>query len=227
MSNPWDQVADKFDTYKSEVWQGAAGNVATVWPKILEFIKEHFPKPAMLRALDFGCGTGMFCKELMNLGFETAGIDVSEEMIKIGQNNLDSNIKLYTGDTQFAKSLAEKEGKFNLVTFIMVLQLIAEERIKDLTGIIEKNGYLIFANHNPTHLKVRGITDTFKLENSPTTFPVYQRTPEQYDTIFHALGFNRILGSHISESKEFLEKHNIQRPSSDPKYLLLAYEKNV
>ena len=37
-------------------------------------------------ALDFGCGTGRSTRFLNELGFETVGIDISEEMIQIATN---------------------------------------------------------------------------------------------------------------------------------------------
>jgi len=220
---PWDDVAEKFNTYKDEVYHGAADNVETVWPVVVDFIKNTIPISRNLKALDFGCGTGMFCRELKSLGFESFGIDISSEMVKIGQEHLDKDIKLYTGDTDFAKSLAQNEGKFDLITSIMVLQFIEDQRIKDIAEALKANGYFIFVSHNPLHLEARGFKDTFKLSGTNTTVPLYIRLVEDYDAIFIPLGFKRVLETYIAESQEFLKKYNIERTSAHPKYMILAY----
>lgn len=221
---PWDEVADKFNTYKDELYYGAADNIEIVWPVVIDFIKNNIPIPKEGRAMDFGCGTGMFCKELQSLGYKSSGIDVSSEMIKIGQEHLDKNIKLYVGDTEFAKKLAENEGKFDLVTSIMVLQFIEDQKIKDFAEILNNNGYLIIVNHNPLHLEDRGFKDTFTLGHTDTTVPLYPRTTENYDAIFTPLGFKRVLETFATESPEFLNKYNIIRNSPHPKYMILAYQ---
>lgn len=220
---PWDDVADKFNTYKDELYYGAADNIETVWPVVIDFIKNTVPAPKDSRALDFGCGTGMFCRELKSLGFKSFGIDVSPEMIKIGQENLDKDIKLYVGDTESAKSLAEKEGKFDLVTSIMVLQFIEDQKIKELAEVLKANGYFILVNHNPPHLEARGFTDTFTLGHTDTTVPLYQRSAEEYDAILKPLGFKRVFETCATESEEFLKKYNIVRTTPHPKYMILAY----
>ena len=40
------------------------------------------------KIIDFGCGTGRHGLELMNLGYQYTGIDMSEAMIDIAKNNL-------------------------------------------------------------------------------------------------------------------------------------------
>ncbi len=221
---PWDDVAEEFNTYKDKVYYGAADNMETAWPVVLDFIKNNIPNPKDLRALDFGCGTGMFCRELKSLGFKSFGIDISPEMIKIGQKHLDKDIILYIGDVEFAKKLAQDEGKFDLITSIMVLQFIEDEKIKDIVEAVKQNGYIIFVSHNPLQLKDRGIKDTFTPGGTNTTIPLYQRSAEDYDKIFLPLGFKRVSEALTAESQEFLEKYNIKRTSPHPKYMTLAYQ---
>ena len=44
MDNPWDKLANKFDTHKplQQLDRGAADNVYLTWPPILDQIKKHF-----------------------------------------------------------------------------------------------------------------------------------------------------------------------------------------
>ncbi len=223
---PWDDVVDKFDTYKDELYYGAADNIETVWPVVLDFIKNKIHISHGIKALDFGCGTGMFCRELQSLGFESFGIDVSPEMIRVGKEHLGQDSHLYVGDTSLAKSLTEKEGAFDLIVSIMVLQFIEDQKIQELGRALKKGGYCILVNHNPLHLKARGFTDTFTLGGTDTTIPLYQRSAEDYDALLAPLGFKRIFETYATESPEFLKKYNLVRPSDDPKYLVLAYTLN-
>lgn len=224
LQTPWDDVAEKFNTFKEDVYHGAIDNVETVWPIILDFIKNTISNSHGLKALDFGCGTGMFCRELKSLGFESFGIDVSSEMIKIGKKHLSKDIKLYVGDTDFAKKIAQNEGKFDLITSIMVLQFITDNNIKDIVEAVKLNGYFIFVIHNPPHLKDRGFKDTFTFSDTNITIPLYQRSIESYDAILLPLGFKRIFQTYTTESQEFLKKYNINRTSLHPKYIILAYK---
>lgn len=221
----WDDVADKFNTYKKDVWLGAADNIATLWPVILDFIKKEIPTTKGLRALEFGCGTGMFCNELFKLGFNTTGIDLSPKMIKIAKENLNRKINVLAGDTKTAKDIALMDGKFNLITAQMVLQFITEKELHDIADSIEVNGYLIFANHNPENLKARGFTDTFTLSDTNTKVSIYIRLSEIYDKIFSSLGFKKLLEIYPETDNEILIKNKFTRPGNVPKYIVLAYQK--
>ena len=225
MNQAWNKVAGLFDTYKEDIWYGAADNIETAWPVVLDYVKKQFTAPSGLKALDFGCGTGMFCRKLNDLGFITTGIDLSEEMIKIGKKNLNGQIKLFVGDTDTAKSLAEENGSFDLVTSVMVLQFIENDKIADLAQAVGNKGHFVFVNHNPKHLEARGTGDTFTLSGTETTVPIYKRTPEDYDAIFLKLGFSRTLEQYVSESKEFLAKYKIERKTEHPKYMILGYKR--
>jgi 2-polyprenyl-3-methyl-5-hydroxy-6-metoxy-1,4-benzoquinol methylase len=139
-SQPWDKVANKFNTYKTDVWYGAADNIDAAWPIILGYIKKEFSNSQGSRALDFGCGTGMFCHELKSLGFNVTGIDISEEMIKIGKENSGDNIKLIVGDAFTAQKVSREEDGFDLITSIMVLHFLEEKDIAILCESINAGG---------------------------------------------------------------------------------------
>lgn len=49
------------------------------------------------RALDIGCGTGVLCRILKDMGIKTTGIDLSEEMIKIARE-ANPGIDFFTAD---------------------------------------------------------------------------------------------------------------------------------
>src|SRR3989338_1212257 len=105
----WDALSNEFDTYKKELFYGAADNIYTAWPVILNYIKHNFRgHKGNSLALDYGCCTGMFCKELSSLGFETYGIDASQKMISIAKKHLSNKIRLSVGDFSDALQISGK-----------------------------------------------------------------------------------------------------------------------
>ena len=121
----WNRLSDEFDTYKENIFPGAADNIYTLWPIFLPYIKKNI-KGSSLRALDFGCGTGMFCSELKTAGFNTCGLDISPKMISIAKYHLGKEINFSAGDYKSALKLSKKSGKFDLITAIMVLQFVSD-----------------------------------------------------------------------------------------------------
>jgi ubiquinone/menaquinone biosynthesis C-methylase UbiE len=96
-------------------------------------------------ALDFGCGTGRSTRFLQTLGFNTVGIDISEEMITIAQQ-LDP-----TGD--YRRII---DGDFNqlpLSSFDLILSAFTFDNIptiskkimllKGLSTLLKQNGAII------------------------------------------------------------------------------------
>ena len=222
MKNPWDTVSELFNTYKKDLFYGPADNIDTVWPIVLKYIRENFKTGENLKALDFGCGSGMFCRELFNLGFKTFGIDVSNKMIKIAKNNLPSQITLLQGNSD----LVFKNKPFDLITSIMVLQFLENKEVIKMAESLNKNGHLIFANHNPEHLAARGNSDSFTLSKTHLTVPLYIRSTKEFDSLFEPLGLKRAFEVYESESPEFLKKYKIVRKTNLPKYMILGYKRN-
>lgn len=225
LNKAWDKSAEHFNTYKQEIWYGAADNIHSSWPVVIKYISEHFPNLKGMRALDFGCGTGMFCRELQNLGFRAIGVDMSEEMIKIGNAHLKRKVKLITGDTFVAKELANQEGKFDLISSIMVLQFIEESLLKPLFESVQNGGHIIFVNHNPNRLQEQGISDTLCLVDQDIPMPIYPRSAYDYDQVLLKLGFKKTLEQLVEHSEDFIKKYKIKRTTKHPKYMILGYEK--
>lgn len=222
---PWNQISKFYDTYQNDIWYGAADNIETAWPVMLDAINKYFPHPAGHRALDFGCGAGMFCKKLEELGFDVTGMDLSPEMVAIGIHNLDPKIDLKVGDTDSALKLAQETSKFDLVTSIMVLQFIEDTKLSELADAVKQNGYLMLVNHNPERLQEKGVSGTLPLADTDVRVPIYQRTSQNYDELLERFGFKRVLEEYVKQGEEFLKKYGIQNVTKNPKYLILGYQK--
>ncbi len=221
----WDELSDVFNTYKEDMYQGAADNIYTVWPVILGYARKNLKKNKLF-ALDFGCGTGMFCKELKALGFKTMGIDISPKMIEVAKEHLGKEIMLFSGDSKIALELS-KNNKFNLLTAIMVFQFVKDIKkcIKNLSISLAKEGHIVFAVHNPKKLEERGVKEKFEIPNTGKIVPIFKRNAGDYDKIFRDLGFKKTLEKYPKTSRKFLEKYTQKDSLKIPKFMILAYKK--
>jgi 2-polyprenyl-3-methyl-5-hydroxy-6-metoxy-1,4-benzoquinol methylase len=89
------------------------------------------------KILDVGCSAGFFLKLMKDHNYDTCGVELSEDLAKIGRNNF--NLKIKTGKIEDIKE------KFDLITFFDVIEHI-ENPDKDLNkaySLLNDNGYLI------------------------------------------------------------------------------------
>ncbi|MBI2661474.1 class I SAM-dependent methyltransferase [Candidatus Woesearchaeota archaeon] len=221
----WNELSEEFNTYKKEMFYGAADNIHTAWPVILGYVKKNISGNS-LRALDFGCGTGMFCRELKSLGFDTTGIDISEKMVEIAKKH-NKDINFFVGEAKKAVEISSNGGKLNLITSIMALQFVQdiEECIKIFSDSLTNDGHIIFAVHNPAKLDENGIKEDFNVGNTGKIVKIFKRTANDYDKIFKKLSFKKTLGEYPKTSPEFLERYGQKDSLKIPKYMILAYKK--
>ncbi len=221
----WNELSEEFNTYKRELFYGAADNIHTAWPVILDYVKKNLGGN-FLRALDFGCGTGMFCRELKSAGFDVAGIDISEKMTGIARKH-NKNIDFFAGDAKKTAEISGKDGKFSLITSIMTLQFVedVEECISLFSDSLMSHGHIIFAVHNPKKLEERGIKGDFTMGNTGKTVKIFKRTAKDYDKLFQKIGFKKTLEEYPKTSPEFLKRYEQKDSLKISKYMVLAYKK--
>lgn len=90
------------------------------WPVIINCIRQNVTPSSVSRALDFGCGVGLFCRKLNELGFSVIGIDSSVSMIERATQAHSDSAKFKIGNDDLVPSL----GTFKLITSLMTLQFI-------------------------------------------------------------------------------------------------------
>ena len=221
----WNELSEEFNTYKKELFYGAADNIHIAWPAILGYVKKNISGNP-LRTLDFGCGTGMFCRELKSAGFDVAGIDISGKMIEMAKKH-NKNIDFFAGDAKKTDEISGKNGKLNLITSIMTLQFVEniEECIKSFSDSLMTDGHIIFAVHNPKKLEERGVKDDFNMGNTCKTVKIFKRTAKDYDKLFQKFGFKKTLEEYPKTSPEFLKRYEQKDSLKISKYMILAYKK--
>ncbi len=236
----WDKMVDMFGGNKGreEVPKGIADNVLISFPKMIELIQKNFPITKDRRALDFGCGSGRFAKELHELGFLVTGIDISGEMIHAARQYLPKDVRLLTGSLD---QICE-ERVFDLVTAGMVFQFIREidVSLRALDRLIKPAGILALSVFNPPFvtdlLKAKVIFKDFDSVDFPThglmelvkgaRIPVYLRGAEEYTGLLTCLGYEKIFEVVPPFTGEFLAKYPASFPTQNPEFLILGFQKS-
>ena len=102
-------------------------------------------------AVDFGCGTGRSTRFLKKLGFQTTGVDISADMVKLAVE------KDSAGDYRVIKDELTKHlnpNYYDLILAVFTFDNIPDEKLKnrilsDLSKLINKNGRVIILVSSP------------------------------------------------------------------------------
>ena len=92
------------------------------------------------RMLDVGCGTGVILSHFKSLGFETSGVDVSDEALKYCRLKGLDNLKKAS-----AESLPFPDNYFDVVTALDLLEHLDDEKyvLKEIYRILQPHGVFI------------------------------------------------------------------------------------
>jgi len=103
----------------------------------------------LLKALDFGCGTGRSTRFLKKLGFDAIGIDISEDMLTIARR-LDP-----VGEYLYGSHICDpNKGKFDLISAVFTFDNLPgieyrTDLLKQLGGLLKENGIILLVNSTP------------------------------------------------------------------------------
>lgn len=116
---------------------------------IIDILKKEIPRQND-RLLDLGCGAGVIGKELVELGFNVVGMDISLGMAKQAESNLGSN-NLTVGDVE---KIPFADGTFDRIVCLGVITYLPDERkaIGEMYRILKPGGQLIIAVRNKLEL---------------------------------------------------------------------------
>lgn len=118
-------------------------------------IAELIPRQRYRRALDIGCGTGVFTEKLAGMADEVTGVDVSAVAVKVAQERTRGATNLDFRPCNVLDLPAAWDGAFNLVTVLDTLYYlpppISDDLLKSLamrlSRLVSPGGLLILANH--------------------------------------------------------------------------------
>jgi len=230
--NQWNQLADTFGCAWDEniVPECAADNICIAWPSILKCIKQEIPESNGYKALDFGCGGGLFCRKLSEKGFKVTGYDQSEELIDSAKRNTSNDVIVTSSN-----SVMVQNGRYDLVTSIMVLQFIKdiEPVIDSILSVLNPKGLLVFAVFNPKFIEDNSRSSSFSgfedyrvgyMElKEGVKISVYNRNKLEYREILESKGLEEVYLDYPVFTEGFLGEHEMPFSTTYSEYQIQAF----
>jgi len=230
--NQWNQLADTFGC----AWDGniipdcAADNICVAWPSILKCIEKEIPESNGYKALDFGCGGGLFCKKLSQHGFNVTGYDQSTELVNSAKCNTPSDVSVTSSN-----SVMVENGGYDLISSIMVLQFIDDIApvIDSILSVLNPKGLIVFAVFNPKFIEDNSNSSVFSGFESYRSgymelkegikIPVYNRSESEYREIFESRGLEEVYLDHPIFTKEFLSEYEMPFSTTYSEYQIQGF----
>ena len=99
------------------------------------------------RILDLGCGTGLYARILLQKGAKVKGIDVSDEMLRIAQQEVPS-VEFTQGS---AERLPYKKNEFDIVLAALMMEYLPSWNrvLKEVHRVLKPGGIFVFSTGNP------------------------------------------------------------------------------
>ena len=242
--NVWDFLAERFNTHKenNEIHPDAAVNIHIGWPVFFDQIElqRNFLGTKTLDILDFGCGTGRFCKALHKKSYKVSGMDRSNKMVQVSKRNVPNSVALYT-EKSFGEAIKSKTiyNKFDVITSMHVFEWNEDiEKIAStLVNLLKKNGIILFAVFPKKHiidsLEIKDLFEDFDSPDNPTygyanfdgiKVPVFIRDASFFDNLFNSLNCDKVFEFYPPYTKSFIKDYN-WKASLYPEMMILAYRK--
>lgn len=177
------------------------------WPSIVEYL----PLPPA-RVMDYGCGSGVYSKLLVNLGYEVTATDIAPTMVTQARNEAYS-----------VASWSYKDGPFGELFDVVVAKLVVQF-VDDLPkfaavmkGLLQPKRVLIISVPHPDKSRdLANITGRYQtsIGTSGLVATMIHRELTDYVSIFAAEGLT--LDRHQSPTYE-------DRPGESPKRLIMLF----
>lgn len=142
----WNDYAKDYDQKVWETWD--LDHRETLNPVVFKLLWDVKNK----KVLDLGCGQWYFSRLLTKKWASVTGIDISEDLIKIGnQRNQEQNLKIkyFVSDAANLKDLDNSE--FDIIVSNMAFMDIEniKETIAECSRVLKNNWFIVFSLINP------------------------------------------------------------------------------
>ena len=163
--------------------------ISTYFSDRVSFIKK-FHKVELIRALDFGCASGLFLRALEIAGAtEAIGIDIQQDLIQLGESK--NRKVIYDGDGSF---LQKNTLEFDLISANNVLEHVVDPAfyLRKLLRHLKPSGLIFVSVPNFSSLQVK-----FLKERSPVIDPphhIHYFTKDSMAALLNSCGYE-VLGT--------------------------------
>ena len=139
----YNNIAAKYDIHEK--------NAATLWYLGYQYLLSYLNPIESKTILDYGCGSGTFCRFLHDYKAIVTGVDTSENMIKIAKEDYSDGIiynQITSGNLGF---MPENSFDFALSNFVLCTISTRKEIIdimKSIFRVLKKGGSFIIMSPN-------------------------------------------------------------------------------
>jgi len=124
-------------------WESPAGKFR--WKRRVKMLTEFVQPDSAL--LELGCGTGYFTQEIAKTGANIVAIDISSELLKIAENNVqDKNVSF---KEENAYNMTFEDNRFDYILGSSVLHhLDIKKAISEIYRVLKDGGVIAFTEPN-------------------------------------------------------------------------------
>lgn len=166
-----DKSAKYFDKCAEKYDESSDGKfVKSMYGEIIKSILNYNPK----KLLDLGCGTGNILMKLCDEDIDLYGIDISPEMIKIANNNLNGIADLKVSD---AENIPFEDNMFDVVVCNAAFHHYRNPIIvlNEVHRVLKKGGVLILGDPIFSPLKRKIINFVLKIHSENGDYHIYDK----------------------------------------------------
>jgi ubiquinone/menaquinone biosynthesis C-methylase UbiE len=148
-------------------------NAVTLWRLGYDSLLRYLNPIRNKSVLDYGCGSGTFCRFLSEKKAIVTGVDISENMIKVAKNSHTDSIDYYQITSGNLDFLPENTFDYVVSNFVFCTISTRQEIIKVMNlinRVLRENGSLIIMNTNWDKSNGQEFI-SFKLKYSRSLFP--------------------------------------------------------
>lgn len=166
----------KIAPFAEAIWSWASPSGSVRADRRARFFVDRGRLEPGRRALELGCGTGVFLERVAATGATIHGIDLSGDLLAQTRRKVRNlpNVELVRGD---AEALPFADGAFDLVYGSSILHHVhLEAALREVHRVLRSGGMLVFAEPNALNpqllilFKVRGLRERFGVSPDELAF---------------------------------------------------------
>jgi 2-polyprenyl-3-methyl-5-hydroxy-6-metoxy-1,4-benzoquinol methylase len=141
---------DNYNAF-ADIYNDSERDAVTLWSLGYRIVIEFLGDVNGKSVLDYGCGTGTFCRFIQSKGAIVTGVDISENMIRVAQSINSGSIDYFTITDKGLDFL--NDSMFDLVVSNFVLCTLPSMHeisliLRQIYHVLKKEGMFVMMNSN-------------------------------------------------------------------------------
>jgi ubiquinone/menaquinone biosynthesis C-methylase UbiE len=138
----YDEMASNYEQHAAD----GAYNAHYDRPAVLDVVGEVAGK----RALDAGCGPGLYSEELLARGADLVALDGSAAMVELAQKRLGSQAHVLHAD--LSEPLPFADAEFDLIVCALVIHHLEDRQacLREFFRVLRPGGHVVLSTQHPT-----------------------------------------------------------------------------